>query len=87
MGLDQLANDDQNLGLRNQLFSAMTRTRGWLVITGVTKSSGQNYPFYNEIQETKNQLDQHRDYLTFIYRRKPKIEDREYNQYSDAKEM
>ncbi|GGJ65500.1 ATP-binding domain-containing protein [Deinococcus aquiradiocola] len=34
VGLDLIAKDEQNLALRNQLFTAMSRSRGWLRLTG-----------------------------------------------------
>ena len=45
VGLDQIAEDESNLFLRNQLFIALTRSRGWVNLSGIG-----NYPFYQEIK-------------------------------------
>jgi len=45
VGLDCVAQDPDNIGLRNQLFVAMTRSRGWLTVSGV---GDINKPFYQE---------------------------------------
>lgn len=45
VGLDNLAQEEQNLSLRNQLFVAITRSKGWLHISGIGC-----YPLYQEIQ-------------------------------------
>ncbi|MDZ8238644.1 MAG: ATP-binding domain-containing protein [Nostoc sp. ChiQUE01a] len=44
VGLDYIARNESNINARNQLFTAMTRTRGWLYLSGIG-----NYPMYNEI--------------------------------------
>ncbi len=45
VGLDQIGKDESNLCLRNQLFIALTRSRGWVNISGIG-----NYPLYQELQ-------------------------------------
>lgn len=43
IALDNIAEDESNLSLRNHLFIALTRTRAWVRISGVG-----NYPLYQE---------------------------------------
>lgn len=45
VGLDNVAKDESNLYLRNQLLVALTRAKGWVNISGIG-----NYPFYREMQ-------------------------------------
>ncbi len=45
VGLDNLAKAERNPSLRNQLFVAMTRSRGWVKLSGIG-----NYPFYAEVR-------------------------------------
>ncbi|MFB2970523.1 pentapeptide repeat-containing protein [Aerosakkonema sp. BLCC-F183] len=45
VGLDNIAENESNVKLRNQLFIALTRTRGWLKLSGIG-----NYPMYEEIR-------------------------------------
>jgi superfamily I DNA and RNA helicase len=45
VGLDHIAKAENNLLLRNQLFVAMTRSRGWLIISGIG-----NYSLYQELE-------------------------------------
>ncbi len=45
IGLDQIAKAEADLYLRNQLFTAITRTRAWVSLSGVG-----SYPFYEELQ-------------------------------------
>jgi superfamily I DNA and RNA helicase len=65
VGLDYVAQDDSNVNLRNQLFIALTRARGWVNISGVG-----NYPLYEELQEVIDSGDT----FTFVYRRPLKRE-------------
>lgn len=66
LGLDHIAKNDADVLLRNSLFIAMTRTKGWLEIIG----SG-NYPFYSELNKVISSV--HKDEkLTFIYK-KPRV--------------
>jgi uncharacterized protein YjbI with pentapeptide repeats len=46
VGLDNLAKAESNPYLRNQLFVAMTRSRGWVKLSGIG-----NYPFYAEVRQ------------------------------------
>ncbi len=59
LGLDLVAQDESNLYLRHQLYVALTRTRGWLYLSGIG-----NYPFYDEVQRVIKS----RDYFSFPYR-------------------
>lgn len=45
LGLDHVASSENNVNLRNQLFVAMTRARGWVSMSGIQG----NYPMYDEI--------------------------------------
>lgn len=63
VGCDNVAKDEANVGLRNQLFVALTRARGWAVLSGIG-----DYPMYQEIQ---NVIDSG-DTFTFTFRRPPK---------------
>ena len=58
VGLDHIAQQENDLLLRNQLFVAMTRARGWLVISGIG-----NYSLYQELETVLKQ----NDTLTFTY--------------------
>jgi superfamily I DNA and RNA helicase len=46
IGLDQIAKNESNLYLRNQLLVALTRARGWVYISGIS-----NYPLYQELEQ------------------------------------
>jgi superfamily I DNA and RNA helicase len=46
IGLDNIAKDESNLYLRNQLFVALTRTRGWVNISGIS-----DYSLYKELSQ------------------------------------
>ena len=46
VGLEQVAIAENNLNFRNQLFVAMTRSRGWLRLSGLG-----SYPFYEEVSQ------------------------------------
>ncbi|ACK66451.1 pentapeptide repeat protein [Rippkaea orientalis PCC 8801] len=52
IGLDHIAEEESNLSLRNQLFIALTRSRGWVNISGIG-----NYPLYQELQNVLNNGD------------------------------
>lgn len=45
VGLDQVARNEVDVTLRNQLFIALTRTRGWVNLSGVG-----SYPMYDEMR-------------------------------------
>ncbi len=44
VGLDQIAKEEDNLYHRNQLLVALTRTRGWVHLSGI-----DSYPLYEEL--------------------------------------
>lgn len=46
VGSDRIAQEEDNIMLRNQLFVALTRTRGWVYLSGVG-----DYPMYWELRE------------------------------------
>ena len=58
VGLDNIAKEENNIYLRNQLFVALTRSRGWVNLSGIG-----NYPLYWEISEVINS----KDSFTFTY--------------------
>jgi superfamily I DNA and RNA helicase len=45
IGFDHVARNESDVSLRNQLFVALTRTRGWASLSGVG-----NYPMYEEMR-------------------------------------
>ncbi|MBZ9749743.1 ATP-binding domain-containing protein [Deinococcus sp. HMF7604] len=47
LGLDQVGLDEQDLAVRNQLFTAMSRSRGWLHLSGAGMAGT---PFEQEVQ-------------------------------------
>jgi superfamily I DNA and RNA helicase len=63
VGLDNIARDESDITLRNQLFVAMTRTKGWLNLSGVG-----NYPMYEEVHQVIASCDT----FKFFYNRPPK---------------
>lgn len=65
VGLDNIAKDESNIYLRNQLFVALTRTRGWITISGI-----ENYPLYTELQQVINSGDT----FDFTYQHLPQRE-------------
>ena len=50
IGLDQVAKEDNNIYKRNQLLVALTRTRGWVHVSGIG-----NYPLYEELHRIIHQ--------------------------------
>ena len=46
VGADFVAKDESNITLRNQLFVALTRARGWVYLSGIG-----NFPMYTEIHK------------------------------------
>jgi len=62
VGLDQVAQAEANLYLRNQLFTAITRTRAWVTLSGIGA-----YPFYEELQQVIDSGDTFR----FFYQQPP----------------
>ncbi|MBE9130218.1 pentapeptide repeat-containing protein, partial [Coleofasciculus sp. LEGE 07081] len=65
VGLDQVAKDESNLQLRNQLFVALTRAKGWVKLSGVG-----SYGLYEEMW----QVMQSGDTFTFTFRYPPQRE-------------
>ena len=52
LGLDNIAKNERNFSLRNQLFVALTRAKAWVELSGIGA-----YPFYDEIQQVINSGD------------------------------
>jgi superfamily I DNA and RNA helicase len=46
IGLDKIAEDESNFALRNQLFVALSRTKGWLEVSGIG-----DFPMYDEFRK------------------------------------
>ena len=61
VGFDQVAQDESNITLRNQLFVALTRSRGWVCLSGVVGDSS----LYQEMQ----QVIESGDSFTFTFKR------------------
>lgn len=59
VGLDNVAKDESNLSLRNQLFIALTRTKAWVTLSGIG-----TYSMYEEMQRVIRSGDR----FTFIFR-------------------
>lgn len=62
VGFDNVAKDESNITLRNQLFVALTRARGWARLSGVG-----NYPMYDEMRRVIDSGDT----FTFTYKKEP----------------
>ncbi len=58
VGIDSVARNESNIQLRNQLFVALTRARGWVSLSGIG-----NYPMYKEI----SQVIESKDTFTFTF--------------------
>ena len=52
VGFDNVAKDESNIYLRNQLFVALTRARGWVKLSGIGA-----YPMYEEMYRTLKSKD------------------------------
>lgn len=52
VGLDNIAKNESDPKLRNQLFVALTRSRGWVHLSGIG-----DYPFYEEVRKVMEQKD------------------------------
>ncbi|CCQ56914.1 MAG: pentapeptide repeat-containing protein [Crocosphaera sp.] len=59
VGLDHISKAEDNLLFRNQLFVAMTRSQGWLTMSGIG-----NYSLYQELENVLKQKDK----FTITYR-------------------
>ncbi|HEY9650721.1 MAG TPA: ATP-binding domain-containing protein [Coleofasciculaceae cyanobacterium] len=60
VGFDHVARNEQDVNLRNQLFVALTRARGWVSLSGVG-----NYPMYEEMRRVMESGDT----FKFTYKR------------------
>ena len=60
VGCDNVAKDESNINLRNQLFVALSRARGWVSLSGTG-----HYPMYDEIRK----VIESGDTFTFNYQR------------------
>jgi superfamily I DNA and RNA helicase len=65
IGLDNIAKNESNLHLRNQLFVALTRAKSWVKFSGIG-----NYPMYEEMHRVLESGDT----FTFTFRRPPQRE-------------
>jgi superfamily I DNA and RNA helicase len=63
VGFDHVARNEDNVNLRNQLFVALTRARGWATLSGIG-----SYPMYEEMRKVIGSGDT----FTFTYKRPPK---------------
>lgn len=52
IGADSVGKNEANIQLRNQLFVALTRSRGWANLSGIG-----DYPFYDEVNDVINSGD------------------------------
>ena len=59
IGCDNVAKDESNINLRNQLFVALSRARGWVSLSGTG-----HYPMYDEIRK----VIESGDTFTFTYK-------------------
>lgn len=62
--VDRIAKQEQSPALRNLIFTALTRTRGFVTLTGV-----DDYPMYDEIRKVLNM----KNSVMFLFSGKPKI--------------
>ena len=53
-GLDFIARSESDLVERNKLYTAMTRTKALLTMSGITTEINKQYSLYDEIQEALN---------------------------------
>ena len=63
VGFDNVAKDESNTNLRNQLFVALSRARGWVKLSGTG-----HYPMYDEMRQVLKSGDT----FTFNYSKEPK---------------
>ncbi|MEL6927357.1 MAG: pentapeptide repeat-containing protein [Cyanobacteria bacterium J06600_6] len=68
VGLDRIAQAD-NICLRHQLFTALTRTRAWVGVSGIG-----NYPLYDELKQLINQSASNHNRLSFTVTNLPQRE-------------
>lgn len=67
VGLDAIAEKDQEINERNSLFTAMTRTKGFLHMSGLG-----DYPLYAEIMAVLLAIGNQPDTVSFTYQGTPK---------------
>ncbi len=65
IGLDNIAKKESDIYLRNQLFVALTRSRGWVNISGIS-----DYPLYGELE----QIIANKDSIKFTFTQPPQRE-------------
>ena len=65
VGLDNVAKNESNITLRNQLFVALTRAKAWVKLSGIG-----NYSLYEEMRRVINSGNT----FTFTYNRQPRRE-------------
>ncbi|MFB2978239.1 pentapeptide repeat-containing protein [Microseira sp. BLCC-F43] len=65
VGCDNVAKDESNLALRNQLFIALTRAKGWVKLSGI-----DSYPMYEEIKKVLDSGDT----FSFTFNHRPQRE-------------
>ena len=65
VGLDEIAKNESNIQLRNQLLIALTRSRAWVNLSGIG-----SYPFYEEFRKVLHCGDT----FDFTYQRPPQRE-------------
>ncbi len=63
VGFDNVAKNESDINLRNQLFVALTRARGWVRLSGIA-----DYPMYDEMR----QVIESGDTFTFVYKKEPR---------------
>ena len=51
VGFDNVAKNESSISLRNQLFVALTRTRGWAKLSGILDNHNCGYPMYEEMRQ------------------------------------
>ena len=71
IGLDNIAQDESNIYLRNQLFIALTRSKGWAYLSGIG-----NYEFYRELKAVIDSKDTFKFTVREDYSREISICDR-----------
>lgn len=77
IGLETVAQDPGNLKQRNSLFSAMTRTKGWLVMCGITAIDEHYAFYYTEGKDLFEQLNNDRSRISFNNSGSSKMHDTE----------
>ena len=65
IGVDKIAKNESKINLRNSLFVALTRARGWAVLSGIS-----DYPMYQEIRQVIKVAESGEPFI-FNYRRSP----------------